>query len=153
MLNINKIQMTQKSYKKFLESKKEEVVSELMEYFYDLEDEFNVDLKWYSFRSNEYSLKIETLDGFTIFDLEKVLNKIGESIKRMESIDKFTPFDRRNKKWGSIEGNGRVWLLFDEIDILDTNEMMCRLDRSEYFLFFYSKEARPISIFITFKEI
>ena len=71
----------------------------------------------------------------------------------MESIGDFTPSSVhrvRNVKWGSIEGLGRVWYRFGDLDISEPVAMFGSMMSWWEFRALYPQEIRGMSIWMDF---
>lgn len=147
-----------KRYKSFLESNREDVGQGLLEYFLDLEDEFGVDVEVDTILLDHWSIRILTLEGFGVGDLKDLLISISGIIKRMKSIGDFTPSSVhkvgtdtvKRAKWGSIEGWGRIWYRFGDLDIIEPVAMFGSMMSREEFRVYYRQEIRGMSIWMDF---
>lgn len=142
-----------KRYKSFLESKWEDVGQGLLEYFLDLEDEFRVDVQVDKILLDQWSIRILTLEGFKVDDLRELLISISGIIGRLKSIGDFTPSSVHrvgNVKWGSIEGWGRVWYKFSDLDIAEPVAMFGSMMSRGEFRALYPQEIRGMSIWMDF---
>ena len=147
-----------KRYKGFLESKEEDVSQGLLEYFLDLEDEFRVDVEVDKILLDHWSVRILTLDGFGVGDLRELLISISGIISKLKSIGDFTPSSihrigtdtTKRNKWGSIEGRGRVWYSFNDLDIMEPVAMFGSMVSREEFKAQYPQEITGMSIWMDF---
>ncbi len=104
--------MIKKSYKKFLESLKGDLaIEEIMEYFFEFEYDFPIDVKCiitnprvpvpkYIDVGDPIDIVIRPLSGFKFNDLNRILLRIGGIVNQVKDISDFTP---NGKKWGSID--------------------------------------------------
>lgn len=128
--------MIKKSYKKFLESlKKEWVTEEIMEYFFEFEYDFPIDVKCiitnFGYSVSKYinvgepiSIVIRPLKEFRFEDLNRILPRIGGIVNQIRDISDFTP---SRKKWGSIDVFGALWVDFGYDEISDTQRFVDNL--------------------------
>lgn len=120
--------MIKKSYKKFLESlKKEWVTEEIMEYFFEFEYDFPIDVEClirnkYIDVGNPIDIVIRPLSGFKFEDLNRILPRIGGIVNQIRDISDFTP----RKKWGSIVF-GTLWVDFGYDEISNTQRFVDNL--------------------------
>lgn len=98
-----------KTYKKFESDRSSSRLEEgLLEYFYDMEDDFGVDVNCHSFRDPgtieivwKHQIVISFPSGTSISILEKFIPYLGETIKRVESIGEYKIIsDRLNRRAG-----------------------------------------------------
>lgn len=140
-----------KGYKGFLESKEEDVNQDLLEHFLDLEDEFRVDVRIHQMFIGYLSIQIVTLSGFKTQGLLDLLKSLKGIIERLKLIGDFTPRGVDVKgKWGVIEGSGRSWYRFGDLDIIHPEAMFVSMTSRGEFRDFYPQEIRGMSIWLDF---
>lgn len=127
--------MIKKSYKKFLESlKKDLVIEEIMEYFFEFEYDFPIDVECLIINLNPVpkyinvgepiNIVIRPLSGFKFEDLNRILPRIGGIVNQIKDISDFAP---RRKNWGSIDMFGSLWVDFGDAEISDTQRFVDNL--------------------------
>lgn len=128
--------MIKKSYKKFLESLKRDLaIEEIMEYFFEFEYDFPIDVKCiitnlrypvpkYINVGDPISIVIRPISGFKFKDLNRILLRIGGIVNQVKDISDFTP---NGEKWGSIDVFGTLWVDFGYDEISNTQRFVDNL--------------------------
>lgn len=128
--------MIKKSYKKFLEYLKRDLaIEEIMEYFFEFEYDFPIDVEClitnlrhpvskYINVGDPISIVIRPLKEFRFEDLNRILPRIGGIVNQIRDISDFTP---SGKKWGSFDLFGTLWMDFGDDEISDTQRFVYKL--------------------------
>ena len=114
--------MIKRSYKEFLESvDKKDMIENLSDYFYDIEDEFNVDIgcivdRYLIDDSGQITILITPPKEFKFENLPDLLNQIKFTSQKVISIGDFKPYPHSTSNiWVHIEVFGIYFPIIDPI--------------------------------------
>lgn len=132
--------------KKVESLKRDLVIEEIMEYFFEFEYDFPIDVEClitnprvpvpkYINVGDPINIVIRPLSGFKFEDLNRIIPRIGGIVNQIRDISDFTPPNSsspvsatgRHKNWGSIDVFGTLWVDFGDAEISDTQRFVDNL--------------------------